>query len=149
MRVVIQRVSHAKVVVDAAIIGQIGPGLLVFLGVGHGDGEAEADYLAAKIAGLRIFSDDAGKMNRDVRDADGSVLLVSQFTLYGDVRKGRRPAFDAAAPPDVAQRLYLYLASKLREAGLTVETGQFQAHMEVSLMNDGPVTILLDSSKLF
>lgn len=149
MRAVIQRVSEARVEVNAQTIGQIGRGLLVFLGVGQGDTEAQADYLAGKIAGLRIFPDEAGKMNRDVAEAGGAVLLVSQFTLYGDVRKGRRPAFDAAAPPDVAERLYLYVATKLRASGLPVETGQFQAHMNVTLANDGPVTILLDSAKLF
>ena len=149
MRAVIQRVSQAKVEVDGAIIGQIGPGLLVLLGVGQGDGETEANYLAQKITGLRIFPDEQGKMNLDVVQAGGTVLVVSQFTLYGDVRKGRRPAFDAAAPPQVADRLYLYLVEQLRATGLHVETGQFQAHMNVALVNDGPVTILLDSRKLF
>jgi D-tyrosyl-tRNA(Tyr) deacylase len=149
MRAVIQRVSEAKVEVDGAVIGQIGPGLLVLLGVGQGDGEAEANYLAQKMNGLRIFPDTQGKMNLDVAQAHGAVLVVSQFTLYGDVRKGRRPAFDAAAPPDVADRLYRYLVDQLRATGLHVETGQFQAHMNVTLVNDGPVTILLDSAKQF
>ena len=149
MRAVVQRVTQARVVVESVVISEIAGGLLVLLGVGQGDTAAEADYLAGKIAGLRIFSDDAGKMNLDVAQAAGAVLLVSQFTLYGDVRKGRRPAFDAAAPPDVAERLYLSLAEQLRAAGLRVETGRFQAHMQVSLVNDGPVTILLDSAKKF
>jgi D-aminoacyl-tRNA deacylase len=154
MRAVVQRVSQAQVeVADAQsakrVVGQIGLGLLVLVGVGQGDGEAEADYIAQKIAGLRIFPDARGKMNLDVSQAAGAILLVSQFTLYGDVRKGRRPAFDAAAPPDVADRLYRYLGEKLRAAGLQVETGQFQAHMEVTLVNDGPVTILLDSARQF
>jgi D-aminoacyl-tRNA deacylase len=149
MRAVIQRVTQAKVEVEGAVIGQIGPGLLVLLGVGQGDGEAEANYIAQKITGLRIFADADGKMNLDVAQAGGAVLVVSQFTLYGDVRKGRRPAFDAAAPPDVADRLYRYLVDQLRAAGLRVETGQFQAHMNVTLVNDGPVTILLDSAKQF
>jgi D-aminoacyl-tRNA deacylase len=149
VRAVIQRVSEALVAVEGAVVGEIGAGLLVFLGVGQGDGEPEADYLAQKIACLRIFPDAGGKMNLDVAQAGGAVLVVSQFTLYGDVRKGRRPAFDAAAPPDVADRLYRYLVDRLRTAGLRVETGQFQAHMNVTLVNDGPVTILLDSAKAF
>jgi D-aminoacyl-tRNA deacylase len=149
MRAVIQRVTEAKVEVDGAIVGQIGVGLLVLLGVGQGDSEAEANYIAQKLTGLRIFADLQGKMNLDVAQAGGAVLVVSQFTLYGDVRKGRRPAFDAAAPPDVADRLYRYLVDQLRATGLRAETGQFQAHMNVTLANDGPVTILLDSAKLF
>ena len=149
MRAVIQRVSQAKVEVEGAVIGQIGVGLLVLLGVGQGDSEAQADYLAQKITGLRIFADAEGKMNLDVVQAGGAVLVVSQFTLYGDVRKGRRPAFDAAAAPDVADCLYRHLVDQLRATGLHVETGRFQAHMNVTLVNDGPVTILLDSAKQF
>lgn len=149
MRAVVQRVSRAKVEVEGRTVGQIGRGLLVLLGVGQGDTEREAEYMAAKIAGLRIFPDEAGKMNRDVSEAGGAILLVSQFTLYGDVRKGRRPAFDDAAAPDTADRLYQLTATRLRATGLHVETGQFQAHMQVDLVNDGPVTILLDSAKTF
>ena len=149
MRAVVQRVSAASVTVEGRKVGSIGPGLLVLLGVARGDTEKDGEYLAEKLAGLRIFEDEEEKMNRSVAQIGGSILLVSQFTLYGDVRHGRRPSFTQAAPPEEANRLYENLAQKLRDKGLTVETGQFQAHMEVSLVNDGPVTILLDSGKSF
>lgn len=149
MRAVIQRVSRASVTVDGKIVGQISRGLLVLLGVATGDNEASADYLADKTAGLRIFEDDAGKMNLSCADVGGAVLVVSQFTLYGDVRKGKRPSFDRAARPDEADRLYKHFVSRIRAAGLKCETGTFQAMMDVELVNDGPVTILLDSERQF
>ncbi len=149
MRAVVQRVSQAAVTVEGRRVGAIERGLLVLAGVAESDGEADADYLAEKIAGLRIFEDENGKMNRDVSEAGGAVLLVSQFTLLGDVRRGRRPSFDAAARPEKALPLYERLAARLREAGLRCETGEFQAMMQVELVNDGPVTILLDSEKRF
>ena len=149
MRAVVQRVSRAKVTVNEQISGQIGPGLLVLLGVGQGDAEADADYLAEKIAGLRIFEDAEGKMNRAVGESGGAVLAVSQFTLYGDVRRGKRPSFDGAARPEQGRRLYDHFVEKIRAAGLRCETGQFQEMMQVELVNDGPVTILLDSKKTF
>lgn len=143
MRAVVQRVSRCKVTVDGRIVGEIGPGLLVLLGIGKGDTEAAADYLADKIAGLRIFEDEAGKMNISVLDKRGEVLVVSQFTLYGDVRRGKRPSFDAAARPEEARGLYEYFVSKMRSTGLRCETGEFQAMMQVELVNDGPVTIAI------
>jgi D-tyrosyl-tRNA(Tyr) deacylase len=149
MRAVVQRVSRAQVRVGDEIAGDIGPGLLVLLGVGDGDTFADADYLAEKIAGLRIFEDEHGKMNLGLTEIAGSVLAVSQFTLYGDVRRGKRPSFDAAAPPEKARTLYEYFVERIRLAGLTCETGRFQEMMQVELVNDGPVTILLDSSKAF
>jgi D-tyrosyl-tRNA(Tyr) deacylase len=149
MRAVVQRVSRAQVRVGDEIAGDIGPGLLVLLGVGDGDTFADADYLAEKIAGLRIFEDEHGKMNLGLTEIAGSVLAVSQFTLYGDVRRGKRPAFDAAAPPEKARTLYEYFVERIRLAGLPCETGRFQEMMQVELVNDGPVTILLDSSKAF
>ena len=149
MRAVVQRVSRAKVTVNQWTSGEIGLGLLVLLGVGHDDSEADATYLADKIAGLRIFEDHDGKMNRSVQEVGGSVLAVSQFTLYGDVRRGKRPSFDAAAPPEHARRLYEFFVERIRAAGLRCETGRFQEMMQVELVNDGPVTILLDSSKMF
>ena len=149
MRAVVERVSRAEVRVDSAAVGAIGKGLLVLLGVGQDDGDADASYLADKTAGLRIFQDDEGKMNLSVEDVVGSVLVVSQFTLFGDCRKGRRPSFAAAAPPGEADALYQHYVSLLRERGLTVETGEFQAMMKVDSVNDGPVTILLDSKKVF
>ena len=149
MRAVIQRVSRAKVTVAGEITGEIGIGLVVLLGVGHDDNEAGADYLADKIAGLRIFEDDAGKMNLSVTDVGGAVLVVSQFTLYGDGRKGKRPSFDAAAPPQKARALYEYFVERIRAASLRCETGRFQEMMKVELVNEGPVTILLDSRKGF
>ncbi|HTW30773.1 MAG TPA: D-aminoacyl-tRNA deacylase [Candidatus Sulfotelmatobacter sp.] len=149
MRAVIQRVSRAGVTVAEATVGEIGVGLLVLLGVGHGDTETDASYLAEKIAGLRVFEDENGKMNRSLQDVGGSVLAVSQFTLYGDVRKGKRPSFDGAAPPAEARRLYELFVERIRSLGLRCETGQFQAMMQVELINEGPVTILLDSGKAF
>lgn len=149
MRAVVQRVSSASVRVDGRLTGAIDTGLLVLLGVGSQDGVADVEYVAAKIHDLRIFPDDAGKMNRDVAEAGGAVLLVSQFTLFGDARNGRRPSYIGAAPPELAVALYEGVASALRARGLRVETGEFRAHMEVSLVNDGPVTILLDSTKAF
>ena len=149
MRAVVQRVSRAKVTVDGEITGEIVRGLLVLLGVGQADSEADADYLAEKIAALRIFEDDAGKMNRAVADVGGGVLVVSQFTLYGDVRRGRRPSFDDAARPEKARALYEYFVGRIRAAGLPCETGRFQEMMDVELVNQGPVTILVDSGKGF
>jgi len=131
------------------MVGEIGLGLLVLLGVGEGDCERDADYLAEKIAGLRIFEDAQRKMNRSVAESGGAVLVVSQFTLYGDVRRGKRPSFDAAARPERARSLYEYFTNKIREAGLRCETGRFQEMMRVELVNEGPVTILLDSQKAF
>jgi D-aminoacyl-tRNA deacylase len=149
MRAVVQRVSRAKVTVDARTTGEIGLGLLVLLGVGHDDTEADAIYLAEKISGLRIFEDEDGKMNQSVADVGGSILAISQFTLYGDVRKGKRPSFDAAAPPEPARRLYELFVERIRAASLRCETGLFQEMMQVELVNEGPVTILLDSKKQF
>lgn len=149
MRAVIQRVRRAQVSVDGKVCGSIGAGLLVLLGVAADDGDADLAYLAEKTAGLRIFEDEAGKMNRSVEDAEGAVLVVSQFTLFGDVRRGRRPSFDNAAAPAMADALYQRYVDMLRNKGLRVETGVFQAMMEVELVNEGPVTILLDSKKLF
>lgn len=149
MRAVIQRVSRAKVTVAGEITGEIGPGVLVLLGVGQQDTEANADYLAEKIAGLRIFEDEGGKMNRSVVDIGGAVLVVSQFTLYGNARKGKRPSFDAAAPPQRARELYEHFVNRIRAGGLRCETGRFQEMMDVELVNAGPVTILLDSEKTF
>jgi len=149
MRAVVQRVSQSKVMVKGWAAGEIGLGLLVLLGVGQGDTDADAAYLADKIAGLRIFEDEDGKMNRSVLDVGGSVLAVSQFTLYGDVRRGKRPSFDAAAAPEPARRLYEFFVERLRAAGLRCETGRFQEMMQVELVNEGPVTILLDSKKTF
>jgi len=149
MRAVVQRVSRAKVTVSGEITGEIGLGLLVLLGVGRDDAETDAIYLAEKIAGLRVFEDAQGKMNRSVQDAGGSVLAVSQFTLYGDVRRGKRPSFDAAAPPEKARELYESFVKQIRATGLRCETGRFQEMMRVELVNDGPVTILLDSGKAF
>lgn len=149
MRAVVQRVSRAQVTVAGEIVGRVESGLLVLLGVAGKDGESDADYLAEKIAGLRIFEDDAGKMNRAVGEVGGAVLAVSQFTLYGDVRRGKRPSFDAAAQPEQARKLYEYFVERIRASGLRCETGRFQEMMEVELVNDGPVTILLDSAKAF
>ena len=149
MRAVVQRVSRCRVTVEGNVVGEIGPGLLVLLGVSKTDNEAAADYLVEKIIGLRIFEDTEGKMNLSVQDSAGAVLVVSQFTLYGDVRRGKRPSFDAAARPEEAKRLYEYFVGKIRAAGLRCETGQFQAMMEVELVNSGPVTIMLDSEKTF
>jgi D-tyrosyl-tRNA(Tyr) deacylase len=147
LRAVIQRVTRASVTVDGRVAGEIGAGLLILLGVCRMDNPESASYLAEKIANLRIFSDEAGKMNLSVLDAGGAALVVSQFTLYGDTRGGRRPSFIHAAPPDEANRLYQEFVRSLRALGVTVETGVFQADMQVELVNDGPVTILLDSEK--
>jgi D-tyrosyl-tRNA(Tyr) deacylase len=149
MRAVVQRVSRAQVAVNGEITGQIGLGLLVLLGVGRDDANADATYLVEKIAGLRVFEDAQGKMNLSVKDVGGSVLAVSQFTLYGDVRRGKRPSFDAAAPPEKARQLYDFFVEQIRAAGLRCETGRFQEMMQVELVNEGPVTILLDSGKAF
>lgn len=148
-RAVVQRVSQARVTVNGYTTGEIGHGLLVLLGVGLNDTDEDASYLAGKIAGLRVFEDADGKMNLSVADAGGSVLAVSQFTLYADVRKGKRPSFDAAAPPEPARRLYELFVTQIRAAGLRCETGRFQERMQVELVNEGPVTILLDSKKEF
>ncbi len=145
MRAVLQRVTKAEVVVNGAVAGRIGPGLLVLLGVSKTDAPKEADYLAEKILNLRIFQDEAGKMNRSLLDTGGAMLVVSQFTLYGDTRKGRRPGFDAAAPAEQARSLYEYFVEVARRSGLAVETGIFQADMAVTLTNDGPVTIIVES----
>ena len=149
MRAVVQRVSRAQVSVGEEVVGKIGPGLLVLLGVAKSDTQADAEYLAAKITGLRIFEDADGKMNLSLAETGRAVLAVSQFTLFGDVRKGKRPSFDEAAAPQLARELNEYFVSKIREAGFTCETGRFQAMMQVELVNDGPVTILLDSSRAF
>ncbi len=149
MRAVVQRVSSASVKVNGEVTGQIKKGLLVLLGVAQEDSETDAGYLAEKVAGLRIFEDEAGKMNLSVVDIGGSVLAVSQFTLFGDVRRGKRPSFDAAARPEQAKALYEYFVERIRTLGLRCETGRFQEMMDVELVNCGPVTILLDSKKLF
>jgi len=149
MRAVVQRVRRARVVVAGEVAGQIERGLLVLVGVSREDSQSDADYLADKIAGLRIFEDENGKMNLDVSAVRGAVLVVSQFTLYGDMRRGKRPSFDAAAPPDQARLLYEYLVERIRAIGLVCQTGRFQQIMQVELVNDGPVTILLDSAKAF
>jgi D-aminoacyl-tRNA deacylase len=147
VRAVIQRVTRASVTVEARVAGEIGPGVLVLLGVNRTDNAESAAYLAEKIAHLRIFSDEAGKMNLSLLDVGGSALLVSQFTLYGDTRGGRRPSYIQAAPPEQASRLYEEFVRSIRALGVPVQTGVFQAHMQVELVNDGPVTILLDSEK--
>ena len=149
MRAVVQRVSRAQVSINGELAGQIGAGALVLLGVGRDDGEQDAIYLAGKIGGLRIFEDEQGKMNRSVQESGGSVLAISQFTLYGDVRRGKRPSFDGAAPPEQARQLYEFFVEQIRAARLRCETGRFQATMQVELVNEGPVTILLDSRKSF
>jgi D-tyrosyl-tRNA(Tyr) deacylase len=149
MRAVVQRVSQAQVTVSEEIVGKIGRGLLVLLGVAQADNEADADYLAEKIVGLRIFEDENGKMNLDTASVNGQILVISQFTLYGDVRRGKRPSFDAAAPPQRARELYEYFVNRIRTAGIPCETGRFQQMMQVELVNEGPVTILLDSTKTF
>ncbi|HEY2168788.1 MAG TPA: D-aminoacyl-tRNA deacylase [Candidatus Angelobacter sp.] len=149
MRAVVQRVSRCRVTVEGNVVGEIGAGMLVLLGISKTDNEAAADYLVEKIIGLRIFEDVEGKMNLSVQESGGAVLVVSQFTLYGDVRRGKRPSFDEAARPEEARRLYEYFVAKVRAAGLHCETGQFQAMMEVELVNSGPVTIMADSEKAF
>ena len=147
MRLVIQRVTEARVTVSSSTTGSIGTGLLVFLGVSRTDTVEDADYLTGKLLGLRIFPDADGKMNRNVLEAGGSLLIVSQFTLYGDCRKGRRPSFDRAAPPEQAQDLYNYFVESAKQGPVPVETGVFQAMMQVHIVNDGPVTILMDSAE--
>ncbi len=149
MRAVVQRVSRADVTVDGETVGQIGHGFLVLLGVAANDQREDVIVTATKIVGLRVFEDDAGKMNRSLADVGGSMLVVSQFTLLGDCRTGRRPSFIAAAPPELANALYQEFIAEVRGQGITVETGKFQADMQVSLTNDGPVTLLIDSQKLF
>lgn len=149
MRTVIQRVSRARVLVGEDIVGEIGAGLLALIGVAGDDGPADVAYVAGKIRGLRIFDDEQGKMNRCVAEVGGSVLAVSQFTLYGDTRKGRRPSFDRAAPADAGRVLFDAVVAELRAAGLAVHTGTYRAHMRVDLVNDGPVTILVDSRRDF
>lgn len=148
MRAVVQRVSNATVTVDGGVTGKVGAGLLILLGVSRTDNPEAASYLAEKIVNLRIFSDPAGKMNLSLLDVRGAALVVSQFTLYGDTRGGRRPSYIQAAPPEEANRLYQEFVRAVRGLGVTVETGVFQAHMKVELVNDGPVTILLDSEKM-
>lgn len=143
----VQRVQRAKVTVEGEICGEIGRGFLVLLGVGHDDTEVEARWLADKIAGLRVFEDDAGQMNLSLDDVGGAILVVSQFTLLGDCRKGRRPSFIAAAPPEQAERLYEVFVDRTREQGIKTETGRFRKHMDVELVNDGPVTMLVERGK--
>jgi D-tyrosyl-tRNA(Tyr) deacylase len=149
MRAVVQRVSRAKVDVAGETAGEIGPGLLVLLGVADGDASEDAVYLAQKIAGLRVFEDERGKMNRSLEEISGKMLVVSQFTLLGDCRKGRRPSFDRAARPELASELYLGFVAAVRAQGIDVATGRFQEHMLVELVNDGPVTLLVDSRREF
>jgi D-tyrosyl-tRNA(Tyr) deacylase len=146
---VVQRVSRARVVAGGDTVGAIGPGLLALIGADRDDGPADVAYVAGKIRDLRVFEDDQGKMNRSLAEAGGSVLAVSQFTLYGDVRKGRRPSFDRAAPADAGRTLFDAVVADLRVSGVPVETGAYRAHMQVELVNDGPVTILIDSKKAF
>lgn len=149
MRAVVQRVAEAAVRVEGRPAGAIGAGLLVLLGVGRGDGEKDADELADKVVHLRVFPDEDGRMNRSVRETGGAVLVVPQFTLYGDCRKGRRPSYVEAAPPEEADRLFRYFTERVRASGLQVAEGVFRADMDVSLVNRGPVTLLLDSRRLF
>jgi len=149
MRAVVQRTGRASVRVEGETIGKIGPGLVVLLGAGQRDGDGDADWMVAKVARLRIFRDDAGRMNRSVLESGGSVLAISQFTLYGDCRKGRRPSFADALAPEPAEALYERFVAGLRQLGLTVATGRFGAMMDVELVNDGPVTLLLDSERRF
>ena len=149
MRAVVQRVSRAQVAVQGEVTGRINRGIVVLLAVGKDDAESDADYIADKIVGLRIFEDENGKMNLAVSDIRGNILVVSQFTLYGDVRRGKRPSYDQAAPPQQARELYEYFVERIRATGLVCETGRFQETMQVELVNDGPVTIILDSAKTF
>ena len=149
MRAVVQRVFQAHVEVDGRTVGEIGPGLVVFLGVGDGDGDEDCAYLAEKVASLRVFEGQDGRMNLSVKDTGGGVLCISQFTLYGDCRKGRRPSFTAAAPPDEAEKLYQQFVRCLQKQGIPTATGRFQAMMRILVDNDGPVTLLLDSTKQF
>jgi D-tyrosyl-tRNA(Tyr) deacylase len=149
VRAVVQRVSRASVSVDGDVVGRIDHGLAVLVGVAAGDGQADVEYIASKVRDMRVFGDKAGRLHRSVVDVGGAVLLVSQFTLMGDLRRGRRPAFDAAAPPDEARAAYQALGERLRAGGVSVETGRFQAMMRVDLVNEGPVTVLLDSRRAF
>lgn len=149
MRTVIQRVKEARVEVDGAVTGAVGMGLLVFLGVGKDDGEGDIEFIADKLVNLRIFSDDDGRMNLSVKDVGGGILLISQFTLYGDCRKGRRPGFDAAGEPETARKLYEDMIKAIGRQGVGVQTGVFAAKMQVFSQNDGPVTFILDSKKAF
>jgi D-tyrosyl-tRNA(Tyr) deacylase len=149
VRAVLQRVTRASVAVAGETIGRIDHGLVVFLGVAAGDGPADIEYITSKVCEVRVFADDEGRMNRPVGDVGGGVLVISQFTLLGDVRKGRRPAFDAAEKPEAAERLYDEVVHRLRARGLPVETGRFRAHMTIEAVNDGPVTILADSRRTF
>jgi len=149
MRVVVQRVTRARVTIDGQTVGEIGTGLVVLLGIASDDTHEDADYLASKIVALRIFDDLAGRMNVSLKDSFGGLLVVSQFTLYGDVRRGLRPSWSDAAPPEVAEPLYEYFVQKCRELVERVETGSFRKMMHVELVNDGPVTLMLDSRKLF
>jgi D-tyrosyl-tRNA(Tyr) deacylase len=149
VRAVVQRVSRAEVRVSGEVVGRIGRGLLVLVGAGQGDNESDAVYLADKVLGLRIFADEAGQMNRGLAEVGGALLVVSQFTLYGDCRKGRRPSFVEALAPEPAEALYRSFVEHARRSGIPVETGRFRAMMEVDLVNDGPVTLLVDSRKLF
>lgn len=149
MRAVVQRVTETSVTVDGRMVGRIGSGLLVLLGVSKTDNETSADYMIGKLLGLRVFPDAEGKMNLSLREAGGAVLVVSQFTLYGDVRRGKRPSFDDAARPEQARTLYEYFVAKIRAQSIECATGEFQAMMKVALVNDGPVTILIDSEKAF
>jgi D-tyrosyl-tRNA(Tyr) deacylase len=148
MRAVVQRILEGKVEIEGLCVGQVAKGLLVYLSVGSGDNEKDTLFMAEKLVNLRIFEDEAGKMNRSVQDVGGGILLISNFTLHGDCRKGRRPSFDSAAEPELAERLYEKVKALIAEQGVTVETGQFGAHMHVSSRNDGPVNFLLDSGRL-
>jgi D-tyrosyl-tRNA(Tyr) deacylase len=147
MRACIQRVTESHVAVAGEVIGRIGKGLVVLVGVANGDGEEEVNWLAEKVVGLRVFEDEAGKMNRSLAEVGGAMLVVSQFTLYGDCRRGRRPSFTEAAPPELAERLYQAFVARVREAGIEVATGRFREHMLVSLVNDGPVTLWIDTAE--
>jgi D-tyrosyl-tRNA(Tyr) deacylase len=149
MRAVVQRVLSARCEVDGQLVSEIGRGLLVFLGIGKEDSVPDIDYIVDKIRHLRIFEDENQKTNLSISDVNGSIMVISQFTLYGDVRKGRRPSFDGAMPPEEAERLYNEVVSRLRTSGIKVETGRFREMMRISLINDGPMTILLDSRRLF
>ena len=149
MRAVVQRVSRASVTVNGQVTGQIGAGFLVLIGMANGDGPADIEYVSTKVRDLRVFDDGEGRLNLSLKEAGGSVLVVSQFTLLGDVRKGRRPSYDEAAKPEAAEALYLEVIARLRSFGLTVEAGVFRAQMHVELVNDGPVTILIDSRRIF
>lgn len=149
MRAVFQRVKRATVTVDGQVVSSIGTGALILMAVGKEDADADAAYMASKLAGLRVFADEEGKMNKSLLDIGGQAIVVSQFTLYGDVKKGKRPGFDGAAPPDVGDRLYREVVEQMRELGIPTSTGVFGAHMEVDLCNDGPVTILISSQKEF